>query len=184
MQYEIPNKVSLVIGLNDTQLAFVRKALMEAARIAGLPLLEQVDYANFSLRLPINQKEAEKRLDVRMQEKPPEFRLLWKGKDPSPKDGTTEIQDWEFNRRRGKLFNFNLNEVEREELKRRQIYYQLNGGVLGSMRETAGDTVIVDLNLVYQKENFSLTKAQNEFGKYVTDAIAVYAPLEIKFNTT
>jgi hypothetical protein len=74
-------------------MGFVRRALIEAARLVGLPLLEQVDYADFILRLPINQKDREKLLDKRQQEKPPEFRLLWKGKDPSPKDGTIAIQD-------------------------------------------------------------------------------------------
>lgn len=125
MQYYIPNKVSFRIGATDTQMAFVRKALMEAARIAGLPLLEQVDYADFILRLPLNQKDRDKLLDVREQAKnktkTPQFRLLWKGEDPSPDDKTIEIQDWEFNKRRGKAFNFHLNDNEKIELKRRQV---------------------------------------------------------------
>jgi hypothetical protein len=184
MEYEIPNRVSLVISLDDTQMGFVRRALIEAARLVGLPLLEQVDYADFILRLPINQKDREKLLDKRQQEKPPEFRLLWKGKDPSPKDGTIAIQDWEFNKRRGKLFGFNLNDFEKEELKRRQIYYQLNGGSLGSMQEIPRNTeiIIVDLNLIYQKENYDATTAQKAFGKYVDDTVKAYGQLEIKFN--
>lgn len=185
MQYEVPNNVALPIGVNDTQLGFYRKILMEAARLAGLPLLEQADYAMFILRLPINSKEVEKLLDRRIQEKPPEFRILWNGKDPSPGDKTLEIQDWEFNKRRGKNFSIALNNFEKEELTRRQIYYQLNGGTLGSMREAAaGDTIIVDLNLIYQKENYNATTAQNEFGKYVDDAVKAYGQLAIKFNVT
>ena len=103
MPYEIPNSVSLVIGSNDTQLGFVRKALIQAAREAGLPLLEQVDFAISILRLPINPGEAAKLLDISKQEGKPSFRLIWNGKDPSPKDHTIEIQDWEFNKRRGKI---------------------------------------------------------------------------------
>lgn len=184
MQYEIPNSVALPIGVNDTQLGFFRKILMEAALKAGLPLLERVDFANFILRLPINSKEAEKLMDIRTQEKPPEFRILWIGKDPSPIDKTLEIQDWEFNKRRGKEFTINLNDFEKEELRRRQIYYQLYGGVLGSEKEIPPDTdiIIVDLNLIFQKENYNATTAQNEFGKYVDGAVKAYEQLGIKFN--
>ncbi len=189
MQYDVPDSVSLPIGINDTQLAFTRRALMEAARIAGLPLLEQVDFADFILRLPINQQDRNKLLDVREQakntERTPQFRLLWNSKkDPSPKDGTFEIQDWEFNKRRGKQFGFSLNDFEKQELKRRQVYYQLNGGVLGSMKEIPRNTdiIVVDLNLIYEKGNYNATTAQNEFGKYVDDAVKAYGQLRIKFN--
>lgn len=183
MQNEVPNSVTLVVGSNDTQLGFFRRILMEAAFKAGLPLLERVDFANFILRLPVNSNEAEKLLDVRMQERPPNFRMLWSGKDPSPKDKTLEIQDSEFNKQRGKDFTIVLNDFEKEELKRRRIYYQLSGGVLGSGKEVPLDSevIIIDLNLIYQEELFSLTEARNTFGGYVSDAIKVYEPLGIKF---
>ncbi len=188
MQYDVPNSVSLPIGINDTQLAFTRRALMEAARIAGLPMLEQVDFADSILRLPYNQQDRDKLLDVREQaknkEQTPQFRLLWNSKkDPSPKDGTFEIQDWEFNKRRGKAFGFKLQDSEKLELTRRQIHYQLNGGKLGSgIEASSSDTIIVDLNLIYQKDKYNAATAQNEFGKYVADAVKAYEPLEIKFN--
>ena len=183
MPYEIPNSVSLVIGSNDTQLGFVRKALIQAAREAGLPLLEQVDFAISILRLPINPGEAAKLLDISKQEGKPSFRLIWNGKDPSPKDHTIEIQDWEFNKRRGKNFGYTLSSIEKEELKRRQIHYQLDGGTLGSNIEApANDTIIIDLNLIYEKENYNATTAESEFGGYITDAIQIYGQLEIKFN--
>lgn len=186
MQYEIPSRVSLVIGLNDTQMGFVRKAFIEAARLAGLPLLEQMDYADFILRLPINQIEREKLLDKRNQEKSTGFRLLWKGKDPTPRDGTIEIQDWEFNRQRGKWFGFSLNDVEKEELKRRQTYYVLNGGLLGSMQEIPRDTtkIVVDLNFVYEKSQFDQAKAQAAFQKQIAFAEKVYGVIEIRFFNT
>lgn len=157
---------------------------MKAARLAGLPLLEQVDYVMSILRLPANSREVEKLMDKRLQEKPPEFRLLWKGKDPSPQDKTLEIQDWEFNKRRGGAFSVDLHDFEKEELKRRQIYYQLYGGVLGSGKEILPDTdiIIVDLNLIFQKENYNAATAQKEFGKYVDDAVRAYGQLQIKFN--
>lgn len=184
MQYEIPNSVALPIGSNDTQLGFYRRILMEAARRVGLPLLEQADFALFILHLPVNSKEAEKLLDVRMQEKPPEQRILWNGKDPSPNDKTLEIQDWEFNKRRGKEFTIDLRDFEKEELKRRQIYYQLNGGVLGSMQEIPrdSDVIIIDLNIVYEQKQFNEAQAKETIKAQVDDAVNVYGAIEIKFN--
>lgn len=159
---------------------------MEAARLAGLPLLEQADYAMFILRLPINSKEADKLLDVRLQEKPPEFRILWNVKDPSPKDKTLEIQDWEFKKRRGKNFTIVLIDSEKEELKRRQTYYVLNGGVLGSQKEIPRetDTIIVDLNFVFEKSQFNQIKTQESFSKHIAFAEKVYGVIDIKFYST
>lgn len=105
---------------------------------------------------------------------------------PKPKDKTIEIQDWEFNKRRGTKFGFNLNDFEKEELKRRQIYYVLNGGVLGSEREIPRDTdtIIVDLNFVYEKSQFNQIKAQEAFGKHIAFAEKIYGVIEIKFYNT
>lgn len=186
MQYEIPDEIPLVIGSNDTQIGFFYKILMEAAFKAGLPLLERADYANFILRLPMNLKEAEKLLDIRMQETPSAFKILWNGKDPSPKDKTLEIQDWEFKKLRGKNFTIVLNDFEKGELKRRQTYYVLNGGVLGSEKEIPRetDTIIVDLNFVYEKAQFNEAKAQAAFQKQITFAEKVYGVIGIKFYST
>lgn len=182
MQFDIPQSVSVPIGINDTQLSFVRNALVDAARRSGLPPLEQIDFANLILRLPINLEELDKLLDVTKQQKAPAFRVRWIGKDPSPKDGTLEIQDWEFKKLRGGKFTYFLNDVEKEELKRRQIYYQLNGGVLGSNRDiSATDIIIVNLNFVYNKKQFNQTTAQAAFQKQISFAEKVYGVIEIKF---
>lgn len=151
-------------------------------------MLEQDDFADSILSLPLNRADRDKLLDIRVQaenkEKPPQFRLLWDAKkDPSPEDHTFEIQDWEFNKQRGKWFGFKLSDFEKQELTRRQIYYKLYGGVLGSgVEASANDTIIIDLNIIYQRENYNATTAQNEFGKYVADEVKAYEPLDIKFN--
>lgn len=184
MQYDIPPSVAVSVGVNDTQMAFVRKALIEAARQSGLPPLEQIDFANLLLRLPINLEELNKLLDVTKHQESPSFRIRWIGKDPSPKDGTLEIQDWEFKKLRGKTFTYFLNDVEKEELKRRQIYYQLNGGVLGSNLDIfATDIIIVNLNFVYDKNQYNRATAEAAFQKQISFAERVYGVIEIKFYT-
>lgn len=186
MPYEIPDKVALVIGANDTQMGFVRRIMMEAARRAGLPLLEQNDYANEILQLPLNQELRDKLLDIRKQVETPSFRLIWTKGDPSPNNKTSDILDTEFEteRKSGRKFPVTLNADEKERLRRRQIYYQLYGGVLGSLQEIPHDTdvIIVDLNLIYQEEKYNAKTAQAHFGKYVDDAVKAYGALEIKFN--
>lgn len=117
------------------------------------------------------------------KEKTPQFRLLWATKkDPSLEDHTFEIQDWEFNKQRGKWFGFELNDFEKRELTRRQIYYQLNGGTLGAGVETpANDTIIVDLNFVYETNQFNELQAKAAIQKQIAFAEKVYGVIEIKF---
>lgn len=165
MQYEIPNSVMVAVSSRDTQLTFARRALMKAARKAGLPLLEQTAYAHFIYPLSTN--------DLL-------FKMRWAGKDPSLFDDS-RVKDWEFSRRA----IYELNDTEKEELRIRQIYYVLKGGVLGSMSETKNsDTIIVELNIVYDKNIYTLEKAQQILKPLIDDAENVYSAIEVKFYIT
>lgn len=66
------------------------------------------------------------------------------------------------------------------------MYYVLNGGILGSAKETPRetDTIIVDLNYVYEKSQFNQIKAQESFSKQIAFAEKVYGVIEIKFYST
>ncbi len=87
---------------------------------------------------------------------------------------------------RGKKFSYELTQSEKNELIRRRIYYQLNGGVLGSMQEIprTTDIIIVEINFVYEKSQFDQAKAQAAFQKQIAFAERIYGVIEIKFYNT
>jgi len=62
----------------------------------------------------------------------------------------------------------------------------LNGSVLGSEKEIPRetDTIIVDLNFVYEKSQFNEAKAQAAFQKQIAFAEKIYGVIEIKFCST
>jgi hypothetical protein len=182
MLYEIPSVVTLVVNQNDTQTGFINRIYKEAARIAGLPLREQIDFAGFMLKLPLSQEELDKLFDIKKEDKLNHYRIVW-NKDPTPKDKTAEIQDYEFNKLRGRWFSITLNSNIKNELAGRQVYYVLGGRVLGSMTERAKDDVItVDLNIVYEKSQYSEVLAKEVVQPLVDVAIQCYGVIQIKFN--
>lgn len=174
MQNEIPEKVKLVVRNGESQADFARRLFMEAARVAGMPLLEQVSFADYMIK-------SGEHLFVGKDEKP---RLKWL-EDPSPKDNNPLVSDKEWKAKHGQWHTHVLGDFNKEELKRRQVYYVLGGGVLGSMLETAaGDTIIVDLNIVYDKNQYTVEKAQQILQPLIDDAIKIYSAIEIKFYIT
>lgn len=169
--YEVPDYVVLDINANDSQLSFVRKALLQAAFAAGLPLLESVSYALQSLPASLDEKT---------------WRIVWKMKtdDPTPNDSLI-VKDIEFEARRGQRTTYYLSEEEKSNLRERQIFYVLHGGVLGSMQETLLDGVIViDLNIVYQDNQYTLQEAQAATKTTVEDCQNTYKAIDVKFNVT
>jgi hypothetical protein len=184
MSYEIPSVVTLVVSQNDTQIGFINRIYKEAARIAGLPLQEQIDFANFMLKLPLSQEELDKLFDVKKEDKLFHYRIVW-NKDPTPKDKTAEIQDSEFNKLRGKWFSITLNSNIKNELARRQVYYVLGGRVLGSMVERAkNDVITVPLNITFASPHFTEATARDYLKLQVQDAVTAYGNIDIKFNVT
>ncbi len=182
MKYDIPLSVTIIVGHKDSQIAFVRNALIQAAKQSGLPMSEQIDFASLILRLPINLEKLNRLLTITEQQESSSFRMTWIGKDPSPQDGTHSIQDLEFKKLRGNKLTYFLNDSEKEELRRRQIYYQLNGGILGSNQEIfVTDIIIVNLNFIYDRRHFSQATAQASFQKQIAFAERVYGLIEIKF---
>jgi hypothetical protein len=173
MPNEIPDKVSLEVRRGESQVDFARRLFVEAARLAGLPLQEQVLFA-------LSMIQSGEQLFVGKDQK---LRLQW-AKDPSPKDKDPLVSDKEWKEKQGKWHTHILFDSNKQELKRRQVYYVLEGGVLGSMKDIPSDSdvIIVDLNLIYQQDKYNATTAQADFGKYVTDAVQAYGQLEIKFN--
>lgn len=177
MPYEIPETVRLKIKVGESQLDYARRIFMEAARLAGMPLLEQGYFANDMIE---NGNQLFKK-----SEKDNTPRLHW-FEDPSPKDNDQLVTDLEWKKKQGKWHTHVLGNYPTEELKRRQFYYQLYGGVLGSLQEIPDntDTIIVDLNIVYDKEHYTLETAQKKLKLLTDDAIKVYSSIEIKFYIT
>jgi hypothetical protein len=146
-QYEIPEKVTLKIINNEEAQAFLRRCLMEAARLAGLPLLEQTSFADYFISLGST--------------------IIWKEKDPTPNDSIV-IKNDEIKNRHDSDFNYWLSDFQVDELKQRQIYYQLNGGVLGSNLEiVSSETIVVDLNIVYDPNLITYNNPQQTKLEYI-----------------
>lgn len=129
MQNEIPEKVSLVVRGGESQADFARHIFMEAARLAGLPLSEQVSFADDMIK-------SGEHLFVGKDEKP---RLRWQS-DPTPKDKDPLISDAEWKKKYGTRHTHILGDFNKQEMKRRQSYYVLGGGVLGSRVEVSKKT--------------------------------------------
>ena len=104
----IKDEVSLVVRGNETQREFGHRALMKAARKAGILLIsEQKDFANMFYP-PANFS-----IDIK-------FKLEWTV-DPSPKDNDKKITASEFNKKRGQYFTYKLNSFEIQELRKRKF---------------------------------------------------------------
>ena len=167
--YEIPDSVILEVSINDTQLSFIRKALMQTAYLAGLPLLEAVSFALLYLPSSLNDQI---------------YKTDWskaKG-DPTPQDGV-RVKNNEFAALRGKQTTYYLSENEKLGLKLRQMFYVLHGGVLGSKLETlSGDLIVVNLKIVFDEKQFNETTAKETIKTQIDDAVNVYGQIEIKFD--
>jgi hypothetical protein len=50
MLYDIPEKVSLVVRKDESQANFARRIFIEAARLAGMPLSEQMSFAEYMIQ--------------------------------------------------------------------------------------------------------------------------------------
>lgn len=167
--YEVTDFVVLEVTAADTQLSFIKRALFQAAYTAGLPLLESISYVLLSFPTGVNDKT---------------FRTGWAKtkEDPTPKDSAT-VKDNEFEARRGKQTTYYLTDKEKDDLRTRQIFYVLHGGVLGSMQESLLDGVIsIDLNIVYQDDQYNLQEAQTATKATVADCQNAYAAIDVKFN--
>jgi hypothetical protein len=164
MQYEIPTVVTLMVIPFETAQSFMRRAMMRSAYEAGLPLLEQVYYANHLISLG--------------------WLFQWKVGDPTPQDNIN-IKDAEITSRANGAMNYWLSEAEKEELKNRQANFVLNGGVLGTGLESRADFQInLNLNIIYDENQYSLEQAQNatvKTLKYLQDS---YGSINIIFNVS
>lgn len=166
MLYEVPDIVSLQVGVNDTQLGFFFKLLMKAAKESGLPLSEQIDFANSILKLPRDPEERIKLFDKTKQDEPSDYRLMWAISDPTPVDGTRTIQDTEF--KGGANLSYTLTPAEKADLHTRQLYYQMNGGILGTLAELSDfGKITVDLNIVYDPELITVNEPPQTKLEYV-----------------
>lgn len=120
---------------------------MEAARLSGLPLSEQVEFASFIILQGSS--------------------FIWRDADPTPKDNKI-IKNNELRQDQG--INYWLSDFEKDELTQRQIYYQLNGGVLGSIREAFyNETIVVDLNIVYDPNLITYNTPQQTKLEYIQE---------------
>lgn len=96
--------ITLIVGQNETQYMFCRRALMQAAFNAGLLTeFRQREYADKFYSLAVN------------AEKATNFQMTWVGKDPSPNDAKN-IKSAEFNQHRGRQLTYYLNQQEIDEL--------------------------------------------------------------------
>lgn len=174
MQNEIPNEVKLVVRNGESQADFARRLFMEAARVAGMPLLEQVSFAEYMIK-------SGEHLFVGKDEKP---RLKWR-EDPSPKDNNPLVSDKEWKAKYGQWHTHTLGDFNKQELKRRQVYYALGGGILGSGLEAfKNDIIIVPLNITFESPHFDETTAAEYLKSQVQDAIDAYGQINIKFYVT
>lgn len=162
MPYEIPETVTLKIKVGESQLSFARRIFMEAARLAGMPLLEQGYFATDMI-------ENGNQIFIK-SEKDNTPRLHW-FEDPSPKDNDQLVTNLEWKKKQGKWHTHVLGNYPKQELTRRQFYYQLYGGVLGSLKEISPDTdiIIIEVNIVYDETQYTLEQAQKATQATVDD---------------
>lgn len=118
MPKRIPSEIKLTVGSKESRIEFLRRVLMEAARQVGLPLREQIMFAEVYYSLCGT----------------PKYYLAWTKGDPSPGD-TSAIKDTEFDKVRGKAYTIPLVEEQRIELARRRDYFRNRGGKLFSAFE-------------------------------------------------
>lgn len=102
----IPKEVVLRVNENESQYFFARRALMHAAFVMKMSLLEQLDFADQFYPLNKNLKEIS------------EFKIQWLQGDPS-NDKDKNVKDAEFDKIRGKTFTLTLSPKQYEALKRK-----------------------------------------------------------------
>lgn len=115
MPITIPDKIKLTVAVNESQLQFTRRVLMEAARLIGLPMLEQLRFADFFHPL-CGEAAAKHRIQ------------WWKASDPSPLDNDLTMHDAEWKTLANKDFTLSIKPEVREELQRRYDYFLARGG--------------------------------------------------------
>jgi hypothetical protein len=139
MPFKIPNKVTLIVKRGESQKDFGIRIFIEAARLAGLPLLQQAYFADYMIA-------SGEHLFVGQGEK---LQFKWQH-DPSPKDKNHLVTDKEWQAKYGKWHTHILGDVNKTELANLQMFYLLNGGTLGSLIDVSLTEIItVDLNIVY-----------------------------------
>lgn len=115
MPVNIPKSIKLAVGVKESQLEFSRRVLMEAAHQIGLPMLEQLHYADFFYPL-CGEASAKYRIQ------------WWKASDPSPLDNDLTMFDAEWKALANKSFTLSLSKLQQEELQRRYGYFLARGG--------------------------------------------------------
>lgn len=157
MEYEIPDKVSLVVRNGESQPDFIRRVFVEAARLAGMPLLEQTAYADYMMSIGGHL----------FASKDGKSRLNWIN-DPSPKDNDSLVSDEEWKGKYGKSHTHTLDDPSLAELTTRRLYYTMNGGVPGSLKELPDvEEITVDLNIVYDPELITANVAPQTKLEYI-----------------
>lgn len=111
MPVNIPTSITLTVGLNESQLQFTRRILMMAAQRIGMPMLDQVRFADFFFPL--------------CGEASAQYRIKWGDakSDPSPLDGDLTMHDAEWKTLRNRDVNLNITQAQHDELKRRYDYF-------------------------------------------------------------
>jgi hypothetical protein len=139
MPLNIPNKVSLIVKRGESQKDFASRIFIEAARLAGLPLLQQAYFADYMIA-------SGEHLFVGQDDK---LRFKWR-LDPSPNDKYPLVKDNEWQAKYGNWHTHILGDVNKTELANLQMSYLLSGGTLGSLIDVSPTEIItVDLKIVY-----------------------------------
>ena len=138
---------------------------MELARQSGLPFIEQLDFSNY-ISIILGCK------------------FEWKTEDQSPQDDIV-FKDQDTANKVGKDIDYYPSPTEVEELKNRQFQYMLNGGVLGSWTEvSARSTISLDLNIVYDEDQYNIIEAHTAADATVQDCKNTYGAVNIEFNVS
>jgi hypothetical protein len=139
MPFKIPERVMLIVKIGESQKEFASRIFFEAAKLAGLPLLQQSFFADYMIA-------SGEHLFVGNDDK---LRLKWE-RDPSPKDKSPLVTDKEWQAKYGKWHTHILGDVNKVELANLQLFYILNGGILGSRVDVSPTEIItLNLNIVY-----------------------------------
>ncbi len=82
------------------------------------------------------------------------------------------MSDEEWRKKAGQLHTHQLNEFNKQELTTRQLYYVMNGGELGSMKDLPNiEKVTVDLNIVYDPDLITANIAPQTKLDYITERL-------------
>lgn len=111
-QPRIPRSVSITVRKGETPETAVYRALMQAARQAGLPPGEQKKFADAFSKTGLN----------------------WEQGDPNPQDGK-QVKASDYNNKAGTILRINLSNALISDLQNRRQEYLARGGKLYSNRE-------------------------------------------------